>query len=304
VSRTRARRRRRAGGLAAPLALAASIVLAAPARATTCASPDVLDTLPPDHATVPRNAALFAHYDPSAEYANEDVVFTPPVGGDEAFAGNDPMPVVKWDATEGLLSFTPPESLAPGDYTIAWPALRGLNTASPGLPATVHFTVAAADDLAPPDFAGLTGVTWDLERETNDCTSSLENRFVFSLSLTDAADDGGRSNLTLVVFQTSGSGVDGGSVPVLSTPMPAAGKGVTVKLSVGEATGHVCFAAIARDLTGKISTSGSETVCVDTTAPPFFRGCAIAAGGGRSAAAGALAVVILALAARPRRRVR
>jgi hypothetical protein len=294
------------------LALGTSLMAGRPARAATCNHPDVLNTVPPDKATaVPRNGALFAHYDPSAEYANEDVVFTPPGGGDEAFAGNDPMPVVKWDGTQGLLSFTPPEPLAPGDYKIAWPALRGLNTASPGLPATVHFTVVALDDLAPPDFAGLTGVTWDLERQNNDCTSSLENRFVFTLSLAPADDDGGRANLTLVVFQTSGSGVDGGSVPVLSAPLPAPGDSVRVKLTVGEATGHVCFAAIARDLTGKVSSSGSQTVCVDTTAPPFFRGCAVAAGQGAGASTSAIAAVFLtltawalALAARARRRAR
>jgi hypothetical protein len=300
VSQARAPRRTRLV-VVAPLAL---LMFAAPARAATCASPDVLDTVPADMGTIPPNAALFAHYDASAEYANEDVVFTPPGGGDEAFAGNDPMPVVTWDATQGLLAFTPPEALAPGDYTIVWPGLRGLNTATPGLPATVHFTVGQTADVAPPDFGGLTGVTWDLERQTNDCTSSLENRFVFTLALDTADDDGGRANLTLVVFETSGSGVDGGSVPVLSTPMPAAGKDVTVKLSVGEATGHVCFAAIARDLTGKISTSGSRTVCVDTTAPPFFRGCAIAAGGGPRTAVGGIALALVALARRARRRAR
>jgi MYXO-CTERM domain-containing protein len=295
----------RVGLVGVSLALAVSFAAARPARASTCGSPDILDTVPPDMAAaVPRNGALFAHYDASAEYANEDVVFTPPGGGDEAFAGNDPMPVVKWDGTQGLLSFTPPEPLAPGDYKIVWPSLRGLNTASPGLSATVHFTVVAADDLAPPDFAGLTGVAWDLERQTNDCTKSLENRFVFTLSLAPADDDGGRANLTLVVFQTSGSGVDGGSVPVLSTPMPEPNKSVTVKLSVGEATGHVCFAAIARDLTDKVSSSGSQTVCVDTTAPPFFRGCAVAAGPGSGAAVAAIAAVFLALAAGARRRAR
>ena len=90
---------------------------------------------------------------------------------------------------------------------------------------------------------------------------------------------------------------------MLSTPMPDAGKDATVKLSVGDATGHVCFAAIARDLTGKISSSGSQTVCVDTTAPPFFRGCAVAPAGGRGAAGETFAaVVLLSLAAVARRR--
>jgi hypothetical protein len=292
------------GAFAVASALAASLALAPPARATTtCGRPDLLDTLPPDGATgVPPNASLFAHYDAQAEYGNEDVIFTPPGGADVAFAAADPSQAVKWDGTQGLLTFTPPAALDPGSYTIVWPALRGLNTASPSLPATVRFTVGTALDVEPPDFAGLTGVTWDLERQTNDCTDSLENRLVFTLSLAPADDDGGRAGLTLVVFQSSGSGVDGGSVPVLSTPMPDAGKDATVKLSVGDATGHVCFAAIARDLTGKISSSGSQTVCVDTTAPPFFRGCAVApAGGGLGETFAAALLLALAAFARPRR---
>jgi MYXO-CTERM domain-containing protein len=276
---------------------ALGLVGAAPARATTCARPDVLDAVPPDGAAnVPPNASLFAHYDASAEYGGEDVVLTPPGGVDEVVE-------VTWDGTQGLLTFAPDAPLAPGSYTLAWPSLRGLNAAALGKGAIVHFTVGTTDDIAPPDFAGLTGVTWDLERETNDCTDSLEDRFVFTLTLAPADDDGGRDGLTLVVFQSSGSGVDGGSIPVLTAAMPAAGTGVTVKLAVGDATGHVCFAAIARDLTGKISSSGARTVCVDTTAPPFFRGCAVAPAGGGEA--GMLSFAGLALAfARSRRRAR
>jgi hypothetical protein len=275
------------------------LAVAPTARAAMCGQPELLDAVPPDGAgDIPPNASLFAHYSPETEYANEDVVLTPPGGGDEAFSANDPAQAVKWDGTEGLLTFTPPARLDPGAYTIVWPSLRGLNTASPSVPATVHFTVGTVDDTQPPDFAGLTGVTWDLERQTNDCTKSLENRLVFTLSLAPADDDGGRGNLTLVVFQSSGSGVDGGPVPVTTMAMPAADKTVTVKLSVGEATGHVCFAAIARDLTGKVSQSGSQTACVDTTAPPFFRGCAIGPGG---ASGGAVAFGLLALVLARRR---
>jgi hypothetical protein len=280
--------------------LGAVVAHAPAARATTCGRPELLDSAPADGATVPPNASLSAHYSPEAEYGNEDVVFTPPGGIDEAFAGNDPNPIVSWDAAQEILTFKPPQRLDAGAYKIVWPALRGLNTASPSTPVTVNFTVGTVDDVAPPDFGGLTGVTWDLERQNNDCTNSLENRLVFTLSLAPADDDGGRSNLTLVVFQSSGSGVDGGPVPVTSMAMPAAGKPVTVKLSVGESTGHVCFAAIARDLTGQISNSGDKTVCVDTTAPPFFRGCALG-GGGRSSAAGSVAFALLALALARRR---
>jgi hypothetical protein len=300
----------------------AVLALAPPARAsTTCGRPNLLDTVPPDKtqsmppgtpANVAPNASLFAHYDASAEYGDENVLLTPMGGADEGFAASDLLhpDAVKWDGTQGLLRFTPPDRLPAGSYTITWPALRGLNTASPSLPATVPFTVGTTDDVAPPDFEGLTGVTWDLERKNNDCTNSLENRLAFTLSLAPADDDGGRDGLTLVVFQSSGSGVDGGSVPVLSMPMPDAGQTVTVKLSVGEATGHVCFAALARDLTGKVSSSGAQTVCVDTTAPPFFRGCALVPAGGRAAhgasdgTSAALVAVLVALAVARRRRPR
>jgi hypothetical protein len=303
-ARARPAARRRGGALAAASAAGlAALALAAPARATSCGRPDLLDAVPPDGAlAVPPNASLFAHYAPSADYANEDVVLTPEGGQAEAFAAADPAQAVKWDGTQGLLAFTPPAPLAPGTYTLVWPTLRGLTSAAPGLGATVRFTAGAVPDTAPPDFAGVTGVSWDLERETNECTDSLENRMVFTLGLAPADDDGGRDGLTLVVFQSAGSGIapGGGAVPVLSTAMPAAGQSVTVKLPVADATGHVCFAAIARDLTGQISSSGDQTICVETTAPPFFRGCAVAPGGGRSGAAGALALMAALLAARRR----
>jgi len=284
-------------------ALVAVLALAPPARASTCGRPDLLDAVPPDGAmAVPPNASLSAHYDASAEYANEDVVLTLDGGVDEVVK-------VSWDATQGLLTYAPDAPLPPGKYTLVWPTLRGLNTAAPGLGATVHFTVGTVDDVAPPEFDGLAGVTWDLERQDNDCTGSLENRLVFTLALAPADDDGGRDGLTLVVFQSSGSGVavDAGSVPVLTTAMPAAGKSAEVKLPVSDATGHVCFAALARDLTGKISGGGSHTVCVETTAPPFFRGCAVAARGASRGAgrdAGALAFAALLLIAARRRRGR
>ena len=292
----------RASGLAC--ALVAGVVFAPAARAGVCGQPVLLDAVPPDMATdVPPNASLTAHYDASAQYLGEDVVLTPPGGVDEVVPST-------FDATEGLLTFTPTAPLTPGAYTLAWPGLRGLNAAAKGLGATVHFTVGTADDVAPPSFDGVTGVTWDLERESNDCTKSLEDRMVFELALAPADDDGGRDGLTLVIFQSAGSGVavDAGAapVPVQTMAMPAPGKTAEVKLTVGEATGHVCFAALARDLTGKTSNGGSHTVCVETTAPPFFRGCAVADAGTRADRAAALLVLAssLALASRRRRRGR
>ena len=137
-------------------ALVAVLALAPPARATTCGRPDLLDAVPPDGTTgVPPNASLSAHYDASAEYANEDVVLTLDGGVDEVVK-------VSWDATQGLLTYAPDAPLPPGKYTLVWPTLRGLNTAAPGLGATVHFTVGTVDDVAPPEFDGLAGVTWIL----------------------------------------------------------------------------------------------------------------------------------------------
>ena len=289
---------RAAVGLAC--ALAVGVGGARAARAAVCGRPDLLDTVPADKAeNVPPNASFLAHYDSSADYANEDVLLTPPGGGVEVVK-------VTWSGAEGLLTFTPPDPLAPGAYSLQWPVLRGLNTSAPGRAATVTFTVGSVSDVAPPTFAGLVSLGWDLERRKNGCTDSLENRFLFDLTLAPADDDGGRAGLTLVVFQTAGGlvGVDGGgSVPVLSQAMPAVGAHAQVRLPVGDATGHVCFAAIARDLVGQTSNGGSHELCVETTAPPFFRGCAVAPGGGARGTAVLTVLVALALA-RGRRRAR
>jgi MYXO-CTERM domain-containing protein len=290
----------RRGALVA-CAFALFATFARDARAQQCGRPDVLDTVPPDQAIdVPPNASLTAHYDPSAEYLGEDVVLTPMGGVDEVVEA-------AFDDTQGLLTYAPPAPLAPGDYVITWPSLRGLNAAALGTEAVVHFTVGTTDDTTPPVFDGLTGVTWDLERKNNTCTKSIEDRMVFELSLAPAADDGGRDGLRLVIFQTSGSGVDvdAGSVPVQTMAMPAVGKTAEVKLPVSDATGHVCFAAIARDLTGKISNGGSHAACVDTIAPPFFRGCAVATGASRADRGVGLVLLAAGLAlARRRRRAR
>jgi hypothetical protein len=267
------------------------------ARAAQCGRADLLDTVPPSKAApIPPNASLVAHYDPSAEYLGEDVVLTPRGGTDEVVK-------VVFDGTQGLLTFTPPTPLAPGEYTIRWPGLRGLNAAALGRGGSVTFVVGETPDVAAPSFEGLTSVRWDLERQNNDCTDSLENRLVFDLPLGPADDDGGRDGLTLVVFQTAGGAVDGGSLPVLARALPAPGAHAQVKLPVADATGHVCFAALVRDLTGKTSNSGSQEICVETTAPPFFRGCAVGPGSPRDMGAVlAIAALALILASRTRRR--
>ncbi|HVZ71012.1 MAG TPA: hypothetical protein VHJ20_01445 [Polyangia bacterium] len=283
---------------AAAVALAVVAFWSARVVSAACAPPDLLEAIPPSGSTVPANAALFAHYASTAEYANEDVLLDSPDHVGDAVT-------VTFDSTQGLLEFAPAGGLPPGTYTIHWPSLRGLNVAAPGKGADVRFTVTAATDDAPPTFDGLTAVRWDLERAHNDCTDALENRFVFDLDLAPADDDGGRGGLSLVVFQTAGALSDGGSVPVLTEAMPAAGKGATVKLPVADATGHVCFSALARDLTDKTSNGASHVVCADTTAPPFFRGCAIAgrdAGSGAGASLLVLGAVLIARARRARPR--
>jgi len=268
--------------------------------ADSCGRPDLVDMIPPDNATdVPVNATLGAHYEASAEYVNEDVVLVRPDGSEQILPAT-------FDASEGFLSAAPPNALDPGvAYVVRWPTLRGLNAAAPGLGGSAHFTVGSAVDTAAPSFDGLTAMTWDLERKRNDCTDTLEERYVFDFDLAPAGDDGGRNGLTLLVFQTAGPKLAGMSVPVSTRALPAEGTRPEVKLPVDEAAGHVCFAALVQDMTGKTSGGGAAEVCVDTTRPPFFRGCSVAGGsdGGRGAGAGVF-VLLGALVWRRARRER
>jgi len=302
--------RARVGG-AAVLALAL-VAGGAPARvlaaSASCGRPDLIDSVPADGAAdVPQNASFFAHYDPSAEYVDETVVVDDPSGTSTDFDDKTNPTIVVWDGTQGLLKLSLPAPLQPGTYRVTWPSLRGLDTAAPGEGGTVSYTVGTTVDAAPPVFTGVTSLGWDLERRENDCTNALEDRMVFDLGLAPASDDGGRDGLTLVVFQTAGGDVapdaDAGPVQVLTEAMPAAGAHVQVRLPISDATGHVCFSALARDLTGKISDSGSTERCVHTTAPPFFRGCAVAPASSRDdrgAVALALAAMTVLVVARRR----
>ena len=143
--------------------------------------------MPPDGAVdVPPNATLVAHYTSAADYLGEEVVLVRPDMSEQVLPAT-------WDATEQrLLGVTPPRPLEPGTvYEVRWPALRGLNAAAPGVGDTVHFTAGTASTSSRPTFAGLTGVSWDLERVKNDCTDELDERFVFDIALGAAQDDGG-----------------------------------------------------------------------------------------------------------------
>jgi MYXO-CTERM domain-containing protein len=271
-------------------ALAVCLLLAGahPAAAAPCNAPELVATFPPEGTSgVPTDATLSAAYASSADYLGEEVLLIPD--------GGEPRPVpATYAKAEALLSIKPPEGLMPGlAYSVRWPGLRGVDTATPGLGREVRFITGAGPDAQAPRFDGLGAVTWDLERERNTCTDAIEDRFVFDLELGAADDDGGRGALALIVFQSAGPLVHD-PVPVFNRPLPPSP--VRLRLPVSAAVGHVCFSALVQDLTGKVAASPKE-VCVETTAPPFFHGCAA---GGRGGSGWPL--LLLALVWRWRRR--
>lgn len=270
---------------------------AALARATPCGRADLVAAFPPDQAGgVPVDATLSAHYADAAQYLGEPVAF-----------GTDGAPVsvqATFDASESMLSFTPSGPLRPNTkYEIDWPGLRGPNSTAVGSALDVHFTTGAGTDGGPPRFDGVTGIEFDVSHARDECTNSVEDRYRFTLHLADASDDGGRDALALLVFQTSGPNIPEGSPePVSITPFPASSS-ITLDRAVPDAVGRVCFAAIARDLTGRISTSGDREVCTHTAAPPVFFGCSLAGSRAR-AGVDAWPFALLALGELVRRRRR
>jgi hypothetical protein len=253
------------------IALAALLGWNSAARADACIRPDLVETWPTDGATgVPLNARLSSHYTASAEYLGEPVVL-------EQVGVGPQTGTATFEANEGLLSLAPDQPLvANASYTIAWPALRGLTTAALGKGGTVRFAAGLADDVETPRFTGVQSIAWDVERPTDDCTDSPDDRYWFDLGLGEADDDGGRDRLTLVVFQTAGPNlVVGSPQQVLITRLPESGKPARVHRSIDSAVGHVCFAALVRDSLGRISASADREVCTTTVRPPFFYGCAV-----------------------------
>jgi hypothetical protein len=251
--------------------LAALVAFPRTARADSCTSPDLLETIPADGAKgVPTNATLFAHYEANAQYQDEPVTMDQLHQGQTVLSGMGVQ--AQFDSTEGMLQVTPPNPLTPGDqYVIHWPALRGIDTATLGSATDQHFTAGEAADTSAPSFAGVSSVSWDVSRQNDSCTGHIEDRYVFKLGLGAASDDGGRDSLTLLVFETEGPGVEAGSpTPILVERIPPQGAGATITSTVQ--VGHICFAAIVRDLTMQVSTSGAP-VCVDTVSPPFFYSC-------------------------------
>jgi hypothetical protein len=261
----------------------------APARGEDCARPDVVDTVPTDGAReVPTNATLIARYATNADYIDEVVLF--------GEAGSEPVSFpASYSESELLLTFTPPQGLLPGvEYEIEWPALRGLNTASKGRGKKLRFTAGNARDADPPSFAGLLDVaSWDLDREDDECTDRIEERFFFDLEIGAAEDDGGRDALSLVVFQTRGPTVLADAPkPVHVGHFPAPGERVRLFDTPNATTGEICFAALARDST-MLASSGGQEHCVTTVEPPFFKGCSAGGRGSSWPILFALAALLL-----------
>jgi hypothetical protein len=241
-----------------------------PANAQTCGAPDLLAALPPDGATgVPIGAPLHALYAAAAIYQNEPVLLDLPDGTQQALVG-------EFDPAEGQLTLVPPDTfVALTAYTVHWPELRGTTSGGKGRAMTVTFTTGEVPDATPPSFAGATALLWDWTRESDDCTDNIEDRLTFSLSLADASDDGGRESLTLVLSQTQGPLLGASPRQVFLGALPPPGKPARLSMAVDSAVGRICFVALVRDLTGKISSGGDNEVCVRTTRPPFFNGCAL-----------------------------
>jgi hypothetical protein len=255
------------------------LVTAFPARADSCVKPDLIDTFPPNDAkSVPTNATLTAHYNPIAQFIESTGPDSDVVKLAHGSATAEEMPNPEFDAAEGLLSIKPPDGLIAGDdYTVIWPALRGVGTASKGNGATVTFHVGGGPDTEAPTFDGLVDISWDVSREHDECTGNFEDRFAFDVVPGKAHDDFGTDNLQLVVQQSHGGDADKKGAPqqVLISPLPAAGNSVRVSTSIDAAEGHVCFTALVRDLIDNHSDSTSHEVCVHATAPPFFYGCSL-----------------------------
>jgi MYXO-CTERM domain-containing protein len=271
----------------------AGLLVSERAWSAPCGIPDVDATYPRANALrVPSNAVLAAHYGAPAEYDGEVVTLTASNG---LQIGLD----VSYDQAEGLLRATPLSLLVAGSYTLVWPSLRGPATGA-GRSRTIDFSVAAAVDQAPPSFAGLGSVTWDLVRERDQCTDAIEDRYVFDFELGAASDDQDPGHLAVLVFETEHPR-SGPSTPPEQLgiyPMPEDGK-LRVKRPARR-SGKSCFAAVTRDLVGFVSAGGNAEVCAETIEPPWFEGCSVAGGSSRSGS-GALGLLGLFWLVRRRR---
>lgn len=287
-----------------PVALAASLVAtlwASAALAAPCGRPDVDVTFPPNGATdVPQNARLSAHYAAPALYLDEGVELFDQQGESVAVESS-------FDEAESVLRAIPLAPLDAGHYELAFPGLRGVGSGGVGLGKRVRFFVQNTRDAAPPRFAGLGALDWDLARDRDPCVDSLEDRFVFTLGLGEASDDAATELLAVLVFETRDPSRAGQLDPV---QIALRGMPVSRELEVrraAESAGKTCFAAVLQDLAGNLSDGADKQVCVATKQPPFFEGCALV----RPPLAGspawpwaALAAAVTATCARQRRGAR
>jgi hypothetical protein len=277
--------------------LTAALLLPCAAFAAPCGRPDVDATFPPDNAeSVPSNAILSAHYSAPALYDDEPVVLTDG-------AGNDIAVTTSFDKADTVVRAQPDAPLADGSYTAEWPTLRGVSGGGVGLGKKLKFTVQGVTDMAPPTFAGLTGIDWDLSRDKDPCTDRLEDRFVFKLKLGAAADDAGAQLLAVTLFETKDplAPEQTGPSKVALRPWPTDGR-VELRRPANKA-GDTCFAAITQDLVGSVSGGGEREVCVKTQKPPFFDGCSVLARD-PSSPGSALFILLAALGSRLRGRGR
>jgi hypothetical protein len=236
------------------------------AAAAPCGRPDLRAAFPGDGATeVPIDATLAAVYAETADYLAEPVELSS--------AGATLTLSAEFDASERRL-FVRSAALEPNTtYSIHWPALRGLSSAGHGLGKTVEFATSAQTDQLAPEFGGIRRLEWDLVQVKDECTDELEPRFRFDFELAPSSDDSSRDSLALLLFQTRGRAVQDGAPRLLRQLSVPEDAKTRLDLTVGESSGHVCFAAVVRDLVGRISPTGSDEHCVVTTAPPFFYGC-------------------------------
>ena len=261
------------------------------ARAAPCGRPDVDETFPPNGSDgVPQNADLAAHYAAPADYVDEEVTLVGPNG--------DVLVDVVYDEAESMLRALPISDLVPGAHVVTWPGLRGVAT-NRGLGLTVEFKVGSARDEQMPTFSGLTSIDWDLSRELDECTDTVEDRFWFDLGVGSASDDSDPSLLAVVVFQTrTANGQKSAPEQVAVRSMPPNRRIRVERPAMGE--GKVCFAAVTRDLVHNVSGGGDQEVCVETTEPPFFDGCSLGAGNRTGGVPGFLLALSLSLVARRR----
>ena len=102
------------------------------------------------------------------------------------------------------------------------------------------------------------------------------------------------------MFETRGGNKTKGSAPeqIAVVPFPEQRVVRVERQAVGDET--VCFAAVTRDLTNRVSGGGDQEECVETTTPPFFYGCSLALRTTTNSA-GFVAVALALLAAARRR---